>query len=132
MSSLDRAWLCGCETPTEIDVEVTTLDRWLLARPDMGERTAIVKIDVEGAEYQVLTGARNFISERRPQMIVEVSGARSNRASVLEFCKEVDYRIFLIKETDRLALEPLDEKKFITSAFASNCFMIDANQELLT
>src|SRR4051812_10824205 len=46
----------------EIEIEVTTLDD---ALPD-GFRPALVKIDVEGGELEVLLGARRVLAEHHP------------------------------------------------------------------
>lgn len=52
-----------------VSVEVTTVDlEWARrGRPDI----SVIKIDVEGAEYDVLQGAKACIAQCRPAMIVE-------------------------------------------------------------
>jgi hypothetical protein len=40
---------------------------------DAGERTAVIKIDVDGAEPVVLAGARETIARDRPLLLVEFS-----------------------------------------------------------
>lgn len=52
------------------EVELTTLDAELDQR-----KPALVKIDVEGAELDVLAGARQSILRHRPALIVEVNDA---------------------------------------------------------
>jgi FkbM family methyltransferase len=128
LSSLDRAWLPDGEMATEINVAVRTLDDWLSGRPDISQQAAIVKIDVEGAEFSVLSGGRRFIAERRPQIIVEV--APDNRKRIFEFCKEIDYRIFQIREADHLALDALNQNQFLGNLAATNFFMTAAEREL--
>lgn len=49
-------------------VEITTLDHELGPR-----RPAIIKIDVEGKELEVLHGGRELISRHRPALIIEVN-----------------------------------------------------------
>jgi FkbM family methyltransferase len=44
-----------------IPVEVTTLDGWLAARPDLRPRLAAIKIDVEGHEGRVIAGMRRTL-----------------------------------------------------------------------
>jgi len=51
----------------EIEAEVTTLDEAL--PPDF--RPALVKVDVEGGELEVLQGARRVLSEQRPILALE-------------------------------------------------------------
>jgi FkbM family methyltransferase len=52
--------------PEFIDVEVSTLDAELA-----GESPKVVKIDVEGAEVQVLEGGRDVLASVRPLVIFE-------------------------------------------------------------
>jgi FkbM family methyltransferase len=40
---------------------------------------AVLKIDVEGAEGRVLTGAMRFLERRRPRLLVEIHGAQEAR-----------------------------------------------------
>lgn len=51
-----------------IEVAATTLDQLLEAEP----APAFIKIDVEGAEIEVLTGADRVLSEARPTLYLEV------------------------------------------------------------
>jgi FkbM family methyltransferase len=80
-------------------VKVTTLDRiWDdLQRPDI----SVIKIDVEGAENEVFKGMGCCLERTRPPIVCEWN--RLNLAanhcpveSILEFCKEVNYRLFSI------------------------------------
>jgi len=52
------------------EVVVTTLD-FVLA-PYRGEKW-FLKIDVEGAEFKVVSGAKNFIALKKPLMLIEVN-----------------------------------------------------------
>ncbi|MDI9643801.1 MAG: FkbM family methyltransferase [Candidatus Verstraetearchaeota archaeon] len=61
-----------------------------------GEKVDWVKIDVEGAEYEVLKGAIQTIKISRPKLIVEVFP--QNRETVFGFMKELDYRWDVISE----------------------------------
>jgi FkbM family methyltransferase len=51
----------------EIEAEVTTLD----AAVAPGFQPALIKIDVEGGELEVLRGARRLLSEQRPILALE-------------------------------------------------------------
>jgi FkbM family methyltransferase len=76
-------------------VMVVKLD-WLigqLAPPDL------IKIDVEGAEAQVLRGGVNLLREHRPIVIVEV--AAECVSSVCETLKAASYVMFDIQSQDR-------------------------------
>jgi FkbM family methyltransferase len=52
-----------------ITVESTTLDAFIASQ---GPRPELVKIDVEGGEYEVLRGGATLFSRDRPRIIVEV------------------------------------------------------------
>ncbi len=84
-----------------ITVPVSTLDaEWIaLGSPDV----SVVKIDVEGAEHQVLAGARAVLAARRPAIVLEWYepylerfGTAPGRLS--EFATEYHYRIFTIPQ----------------------------------
>jgi FkbM family methyltransferase len=53
-------------------LKATTLDAWGLA-PD------VIKVDVEGAEYDVLIGGKDIIRDHRPVLLVEVHGRKIER-----------------------------------------------------
>jgi FkbM family methyltransferase len=90
----------------EIDAEVTTLDEALPA----DFRPALVKIDVEGGELEVLLGARRSLSEKRPVVAFEHQyGRRSDTARTLrihDLLTEVGYEVRTISGT------PLDRQRF--------------------
>lgn len=71
-------------------VRMTTLDDELKRRGV--ERVALIKIDVEGSELDVLEGALKTIRDCRPILCVEVHTARSLRGA-LKRLAPFDYRI---------------------------------------
>lgn len=48
-------------------VEVTTIDKEL-----QGERVTFIKMDIEGAEYEALCGAKDTITRNRPKLAISV------------------------------------------------------------
>ncbi len=66
----------------------------------------IIKIDVEGAELEVLSGSKNTLSAKRPVIIIEILPAyseenlnRVKRQNQIELIfKELNYNIFRIKK----------------------------------
>ena len=55
------------------------------------KRVDTVKIDVEGAEVEVLEGMRRSIEKFKPNLLIEVSWANAER--VYKFLKEINYEI---------------------------------------
>ena len=63
----------------------------------------LIKIDVEGAEHDVLAGACRLCSRRRPRIIVEMHALAErsmaeNGESVLSWCREVGYDAYYLSE----------------------------------
>lgn len=90
-----------------VAVEATTLDELI------GDRTAAVKIDVEGSEERVLLGARKALAEQRISVlqlewIVAPHMGIDDRASLLRILNEADY--ILCECDDHGALHPLGAK----------------------
>jgi FkbM family methyltransferase len=82
--------------PEYIRVKVSTLDAEL-----GGLRPALVKIDVEGAELEVLTGGPTLLSEVRPVVIFEhVAGAAAlygtTSSAIWDLLADLSYRVFAI------------------------------------
>ncbi len=72
----------------EVTVQVTTLDNIV---QELGlETVTVVKIDVEGAEYHVLKGARKVLQEHAPTLLIEVHG-RENLYKIRRLLQEHDY-----------------------------------------
>ncbi|MBL8564831.1 MAG: FkbM family methyltransferase [Hyphomicrobiaceae bacterium] len=73
------------EAQTVMAVSVDKLATWL-PKPDL------LKIDVEGAELEVLQGAKLMLAEARPIVVCEVSGRNAGSVSQLLTC--ADYVLF--------------------------------------
>jgi FkbM family methyltransferase len=58
----------GRPTPPELEVPATSLDTYFESHEAAVD---LVKIDVEGAEREVLVGMRRLLRERRPELILE-------------------------------------------------------------
>ena len=71
----------------EVEAEVTTLDEALPA----DYQPALVKVDVEGGELEVLLGAQRVLAERKPVLALEHQyGRRTDRAKTLRIFDLVD------------------------------------------
>jgi FkbM family methyltransferase len=81
----------------QIEVVIATLDSVIPG----GELISLIKIDVEGAEYQVLQGARRVINESQPVIIFEhgIGGADhygTTPAMVFDLFSSLDYQLFAL------------------------------------
>ena len=113
MSSLDDNWAADQGASREIDVPLTTLDNWMSDRPDLVRRPALLKIDVEGAEAQVLQGARRYIEERQPPIICEVGMNADKREQIWDYCLLLRYAIQPVRAALAGLAQPLDRATFV-------------------
>lgn len=60
-------------------------------------RIGLIKIDVEGAEYEVLLGARAFLTRFHPRVLVEIVD-KDNLKKCTILLKELGYRTSVVKE----------------------------------
>ncbi len=75
----DRNWFKE-HRPVETDVQAITLDDFVREHSLF---PTTIKIDVEGAEYKVLTGAKNVLAKHRPTIAMEyLSPGRNNQNHV--------------------------------------------------
>jgi FkbM family methyltransferase len=127
MSSLDRQWLTDADVSREIELPVTTLDDWMSKRPDLSQKPSFIKIDVEGAELQVLKGARRYVERLRPPIICEIANKPDNRGPIWDYCYSLQYGIHSLGNLRRWHAEPLGRSIFIDRAEESN-FLLAAKE----
>lgn len=89
------------DTHIKIDVPVTTLDiEWeMLGKPTL----SVIKIDVEGAELQVLEGATECIKKEKPYILIEwnltnLEAYCCTPDQLLKAAENIDYRVFGVFE----------------------------------
>ncbi len=68
-----------------LTLSIDSVTSWIPA-PDL------IKIDVEGAELEVIKGARTLLSTRQPILLVEVG--HDNSGAVTDVLKHIGYRLF--------------------------------------
>ncbi|WP_207478919.1 FkbM family methyltransferase [Arenibaculum pallidiluteum] len=81
---VDSSFVAPDGSGTLLQVPVTTVDRVVEGRTDF------VKIDAEGAEYDIIMGMRDTIARDLPRMVVEFNAARNyDGRALLDYLCEV-------------------------------------------
>jgi FkbM family methyltransferase len=99
---------------SKLTVQALSLDSF---RSSQRRRANFIKIDVEGAEYQVLVGARETLKSDRPILMVELM--MEPRRS-LDFLKELGYRCFYVNGVEAF-------RENLPEAFFTNVFALPAD-----
>ena len=97
----------AAKADSHFTVETLTLDL-LSERLDLNPD--LIKVDVEGAEYEVLKGAAKLALEIHPAFFVEIhSGPElsiaSNTENILDWCVQTGYRAWYMKTKELLSVE---------------------------
>lgn len=82
---------------TSTKVKVSTLDIWMLSHSLA--KVDLIKIDVEGFEYNVLKGAKKVISQFKPRFFIELDDnnlqeQNSSAKNVVDFLQSCDYSVY--------------------------------------
>src|SRR2546426_8633981 len=91
-----------------IEVRSVTLDDFVSTRAL--ERLDLLKIDVEGHEFQVVRGARQVLQQLRPLLVLEFSERQWENAGVRpcqleDYLGELGYSLFVLREHSITGLE---------------------------
>jgi FkbM family methyltransferase len=97
-SSIHADRVARFEAPERIRANALSLDRYCL---DRGVHPTLLKIDVEGAEVEVLRGTRGVLREFRPDILVEVATQEPNSRQVWELLVPEGYRCFHVDHIAR-------------------------------
>lgn len=113
-NSIERNWNSSVNTnPTEEWVPTTTLDRLNTLLELDRNRISFIKIDVEGAELQVLRGGREFFTENRAPILLEYRSDIQKKFlskgldGISVFFKSLSYEFFVI-DRGRITSEIFD------------------------
>jgi FkbM family methyltransferase len=79
------------EGSKKVRVEITSLDQFTFT--EKINKVDLIKIDVDGIEYDILQGAKEIILNYKPILIVETN----NDIRIIEFIKSIDYIILDMK-----------------------------------
>lgn len=85
------------DKPTKMMVEIDTLDHILQSFHI--KKVNMVKIDVNGHEYQVIEGARNMLKNHHPAILMEVM--LENEQKVLGYLEKFGYKAKIISQEKR-------------------------------
>jgi FkbM family methyltransferase len=95
------------------DVEVSTLDDFAKSHPLDG--LALVKIDVEGFEQQVIDGGRRTLEALRPDLFVEIYGGQGSNAdperTIASICA-IGYRPFVLMDGEAVPFERHSDERY--------------------
>ena len=81
------------ETAKKFEVNANTLDNLLQQNGISQEQVNWIKIDVEGAEFEVLKGAHNILSNSKDiALLIEVHG-KDNYKPVVEFLNSYNFNV---------------------------------------
>lgn len=72
----------------QIVTKVTTIDNFL--KESAIYKCDLIKIDVDGLEYDILMGAKDSLKKYKPLLIVETN----NNKQIINFCSELEYKIY--------------------------------------
>lgn len=100
MLATSQARSAALDVVGEITVPVRTLDG-LFDRP--GPRPDVIKLDVEGAEVDLLRGGRRALQAHRPLLLIELHGTNAGVADVLA---ELNYRAMVFGRAGTLREAP--------------------------
>ena len=109
-----------------IEIGVTTLDRLLSQRAHLRWRRVILKLDVEGYELEVLSGARELLSSGRVAAIVWENGEFYERAArdvrttkLVDLLNSFGFEHFCMhREGPVMRLMPLRDKNLLGDIFS--------------
>lgn len=113
----------------EIKVEVKVLDEYF---KDIVVNPVIIKIDVEGHEYEVLKGAFQLLEKFKPDLIVEILPDNKKKKEIYKFIEKLSYRCYAITNKSKLTLIKLNtENEFLNTHLANN-YLFAVNENSLT
>lgn len=111
--SLSRKNVIHMQDSTYVDS--TSIDEFFLTK--RGVRIDIIKIDVQGAEEQVIKGAKNMLERDHPKIFMEfwpfgLKNMGEDPARLLRLLRKYGYRLNLINEKNKLFRE-IDDLEII-------------------
>lgn len=102
--------LLAGEATQDVIVRAVSLDDWASAS---GSQINFLKMDIEGAETDVLRGAQRVLHDHRPIMVIELHGNNAGQGDhpVLSLLQQARYRVHWIEkstQTPHILAEPAE------------------------
>ena len=96
--------------PEQVEVQVNTLDTYL----DSTINPDLIKIDVEGFEYEVLSGGLQIIEHHKPTIVIELlrkwmKSFGKHPQDVIRMLSPFGYKVYAIGENELIPIDTIDE-----------------------
>ena len=93
----------------KVEVQQTSLDSW--AKDHHVSAVDFIKMDIQGAEIQLLEGARNIIQSSQPIIFTEAADNLLSIAQLFQLLVDFGYDVYLIHSNGQLQLMSIDALK---------------------
>lgn len=110
VSANDNTGMTGFQKPSNFNgaietIHTITLDEW--AKENHIDRINMIKIDIEGAEYEALEGISNVLTEMKPVVMIEIQASllakyKKQPGDIYRFMKNHGYRSFEVVSKNQL------------------------------
>ncbi|AMA49679.1 MULTISPECIES: FkbM family methyltransferase [Flavobacterium] len=109
----------------KIEIKTITLDDWV--SQNKIEKLDVVKIDVEGHEFDTIKGSKKVLEKLRPTFIIEIElrHAHYRIQEIFDFINSFDYEVFYFNRKS-LILHPFDIS--LLSNFQKDEYLNDFNR----
>ena len=94
---------------SKIDVQQITLDTWV--RENNIPKIDFLKMDIQGAEIDLIKGAKESIAKFKPLIFTEAADSWLNISTLFQLLKEMKYSIYLIEDKKFTLIKPEVEVK---------------------
>jgi FkbM family methyltransferase len=115
-------------------VQIVTLDSYLVSYLNPGKSPSfLLKIDVEGSEFEVILGGKDFIKEYQPIIVMEInalllSHANVSSQTIFKFMESLGYIFFWLDEREDIIqindLDSLPHEALLGSGHGANYLLI--------
>ena len=95
----------GAEAIKRVSKETIAVD--VVEASELTDGIDLIKIDVEGYEYNILSSIRQYIVNNKPVIFVEVlNKANHLKQFLFELCQKHDYKLHCFSDSDLVTIDP--------------------------